>query len=461
MKTALLFAFILFNICIKAQVGIGTTSPNSTLDVRGSMANNLRTFSASTSAGTTDYHLIFTGTSAATLTLPDATSITGRAYVVKNASSNASALTIATTSSQTIDGLSSWTLSQTNKTITLISNGSNWYATVESLPGSGTGSAWLLGGSNISSLQNLGTTDNYSLPFITNNTEKMRLTTGGSLGIGTSSFNSSNPERLFVDAGTSSTDFQNVIYAKGNTNSYAQFNIQNVSNGETASTDIVATANNGTESANYVDLGINSSNYNSGASSLLNGANNAYLYSKGEDFVIGNASSAKSIIFFTGGDAPANEKFRLNSSGFAFNCAVTFSSSGVSSDILPSSSATYNLGSSSKRWNTIYSNNLLNVSDVRLKTNIRSLNYGLSAILKLRSVQYNWKEGTDRDTKIGFLAQDLRKIIPEVVVGDESKETLTVNYIELIPVLVNAIKEQQKQIEQLKRDISKLAQRNN
>ena len=441
-----------------AQVGVGTTSPNSTLDVRGSMSGNYRSFSSSTTAGS-DYTLIFTGTSAATLTLPDASAITGRVYWIKSVSSNASTLTIATTSSQTIDGAASWSISQTNKVVSLVSNGSNWYTVSESVPGNTTGSAWVQGGNNVSSEQKIGTISNYAFPFITNNSEKMRITTDGSVGIGTSTFDATNPERLLVDAGSSTNDFQNVIFAKGNTNSYAQFNIQNTSNGGQASTDIVATANNGTESANYVDLGINSNNYSNGTSSLLNGANNGYLYSKGEDFAIGNASTSKSIIFFTGGDAPSNEKFRINSSGIVLNSAMTFSSAGVSSDILPSTSATYNLGSSSKRWNYIYSSNLLQISDARLKTNITDLKYGLRTILSIRPVKYNWKDGIEKDTKIGFLAQELRQVIPEVVVGDETKETLAVNYTELIPVLVKAIQEQQQQIEQLRKKIIALENR--
>jgi hypothetical protein len=351
--------------------------------------------------------------------------------------------------------VASWSISQTNKVVSLVSNGSNWYTVSESVPGNTTGSAWVQGGNNVSAEQKIGTISNYAFPFITNNSEKMRITADGSVGIGTSTFDATNPERLSVDAGSPSvsTDFQNVIFGKGNTNSYAQFNIQNVSGGGNASTDIVATANNGSETANYVDLGINSGNYNNGSSSLLNGANNAYLYNKGEDFVIGNASTSKSIIFFTGGDASSNEKFRINSSGVVLNSAMTFSSSGVSSDILPTASATYNLGSGSKRWNNIYSSNLLNVSDARLKTNIANASYGLSAILKMRPVEYNWVKGDDRDTKIGFLAQELRQVIPEVVVGDETKETLAVNYTELIPVLVKAIQEQQQQIELLKKKI--------
>jgi hypothetical protein len=436
-----------------AQVGIGTTSPNSTLDVRGSVSGNYRAFAVSTTAGS-DYTLVFTGTSAATLTLPDATTITGRVYWIKNASSNASTLTIATTSSQTIDGAASWSISQTNKVVSLVSNGSNWYTVGESVPGNTTGSAWVQGGNNVSSEQKIGTISNYAFPFITNNTEKMRITTDGSVGIGASSFDATNPERLLVDAGSATNDFQNVIVAKGNTNSYAQFNIQNTSNGGGASTDIVATANNGTETANYVDLGINSSNYSNGTSSLLNGANNAYLYSKGEDFAIGNASTSKSIIFFTGGDAPANEKFRINSSGVVLNSAMTFASAGVSSNILPSASATYDLGSSSKRWNTVYSSNILNISDARLKKNIVDVKYGLPAVLAMHPVQYNWKEGVDKGTKIGFLAQELREVVPSVVVGDEAKETLAVNYTELIPLLVKAIQEQQQQIEVLKKKVA-------
>jgi hypothetical protein len=47
------------------------------------------------------------------------------------------------------------------------------------------GSYWSLGGNSVSAIQNIGTTSNFDLPFITNNVEKMRLTTSGFLGIGT------------------------------------------------------------------------------------------------------------------------------------------------------------------------------------------------------------------------------------------------------------------------------------
>src|SRR5437762_12341423 len=86
-----------------AQVGIRTTSPNTTRDVRGSLALNSRSFSTtSETVLSTDYTLLFTGTSACTLTLPDATAWPGRIINVKNTKTGAvPVLTVATTASQT------------------------------------------------------------------------------------------------------------------------------------------------------------------------------------------------------------------------------------------------------------------------------------------------------------------------------------------------------------------------
>lgn len=118
-------------LCVKAQIGIGTTSPTSTLDIRGSLSLNYRSFTASTTAASTDNTLLFSGTSAATLTLPDATGCAGRVYSIKNASSTSPlpVLTIGTTSSQTIDGVTSWLLNDSKEILTVISDGVNWNIT--------------------------------------------------------------------------------------------------------------------------------------------------------------------------------------------------------------------------------------------------------------------------------------------------------------------------------------------
>ena len=67
----------------------------------------------------------------------------------------------------------------------------------------------------------------------------------------------------------------------------------------------------------------------------------------------------------------------------------------------------------------------------------------------MRPVGFNWKENPNANHKVGLIAQEVREIVPEVVLGDEAKETLGLNYAELVPVLINAIKEQQHQIDEL------------
>ncbi len=173
------------------------------------------------------------------------------------------------------------------------------------------GIAWSLGGNILAAEQKLGPISNHALPFITNNTEKMRLFSNGALAIGATVLSGSQPEKLLVNAGTTSS--YNLISARGSINNYLQLNVQNTSSGVSASSDLVATADNGDETVNFVDLGINSSLYSGTA--ILGGANNAYLYSTGNDFVIGNATAAKSLLFFTGGTAGANERMTITGTG--------------------------------------------------------------------------------------------------------------------------------------------------
>jgi hypothetical protein len=172
-------------------------------------------------------------------------------------------------------------------------------------------SYWSLSGNATAGVKKLGSTDNYALSVITNNTERLRVDAAGYVGIGSSSFDGTNPEKLLVDAGV--TTSYNAAVVKGSINNYLQLNIQNNSNGATASSDVVATANNGNESVNFVDMGINSGGYSS--TGILGGANNAYLYSTGNDFVIGNSTANKNLGFFTGGNATTNERMRITGTG--------------------------------------------------------------------------------------------------------------------------------------------------
>jgi hypothetical protein len=95
-------------------------------------------------------------------------------------------------------------------------------------------------------------------------------------------------------------------------------------------------------------------------------------------------------------------------------------------------------------------------SDKKLKTNINDTKYGLSDILKLRGVDFNWKEKFEGKRDVGFIAQEVQEIIPELVkevdsLGENVGDThLTVDYAKVVPILVESIRELKKEIDDLK-----------
>ena len=91
-------------------------------------------------------------------------------------------------------------------------------------------------------------------------------------------------------------------------------------------------------------------------------------------------------------------------------------------------------------------------SDKRLKKNIKTVESALDKVIALRGVSFNWEEGGAKS--IGLIAQEAEKVIPEIVLQDENGY-LGIKYNNLIGVLVEAIKEQQEQINTLKKLIEK------
>ena len=89
--------------------------------------------------------------------------------------------------------------------------------------------------------------------------------------------------------------------------------------------------------------------------------------------------------------------------------------------------------------------NFNSTSDISLKDNIQTIVNPLDKIIKLNGVTFNWKE--NQKPSIGVIAQELEKVLPELVTQGDVK---SVNYTGLIGVLIEAVKEQQKQIDELK-----------
>jgi hypothetical protein len=100
---------------------------------------------------------------------------------------------------------------------------------------------------------------------------------------------------------------------------------------------------------------------------------------------------------------------------------------------------------------TVAAYSWVTLSDISLKKDIQPLNYGiLDKVLKLNPVSFYWKdENMDKEKHFGFVAQEVEEVLPELVRQD-SQGKKTLNYNELIPYLVRAIQEQQKEIEELK-----------
>jgi hypothetical protein len=176
----------------------------------------------------------------------------------------------------------------------------------------------------------------------------------------------------------------------------------------------------------------------------------------GTTIVGGDLSIDGDYIFFRG-----NPTFQFLSTG---NVASI-------SDFLPGIDNVYSLGISGKRWTEVWSKDgTINTSDARDKKNIRDLNYGLKEIMRLHPVKFNWKDGHGANDKLGLIAQDLQKVLPEVVRDFDYKKDssgkiektpaarLGVMYADIIPVLIKGMQQQQQMIEEQNKKIETLTQ---
>lgn len=156
------------------------------------------------------------------------------------------------------------------------------------------------------------------------------------------------------------------------------------------------------------------------------------------------------------------------------NYAVTGASSGSSSNnygVYGSASGGTTNYALYCSGNGVYTGTWTSSSDARLKENVTNLGSSLEMVMKLRPTAYNFKTDDPRyksmnlstGTHFGFIAQELETVYPSLVTNNvhtdpknpkEQIDFKSVNYTELIPVLVKAIQEQQAQIEELKKQLA-------
>ncbi|MCF8359895.1 MAG: tail fiber domain-containing protein [Prolixibacteraceae bacterium] len=135
--------------------------------------------------------------------------------------------------------------------------------------------------------------------------------------------------------------------------------------------------------------------------------------------------------------------------------------------IYPGTGNSGSVGTSNKPFENVYSYNYPSLSDKRQKENIRQINNALETILNLEGVKYDikkeyaydetlikdeeilLKKEEKRKDKVGFLAQDVQKVLPEVVVYDDTADVYAIDYSKVVPVLVEAIKELSAKVDEL------------
>ncbi|MEW5675006.1 tail fiber domain-containing protein [Flavobacterium enshiense] len=139
----------------------------------------------------------------------------------------------------------------------------------------------------------------------------------------------------------------------------------------------------------------------------------------------------------------------------------------VSDSFSPNVNVTYDLGFAIS-WDDVYADDFWNVSDIRAKKDITPMKYGLKEIMKLSTISYKLKDDPFQDKKIGLIAQEVNQFVPEASKTEDMKknekgefekvqlEKIRVSYVNLVPVLIKAVQEQQATIEALEKRLSAL-----
>ncbi|MDO8517906.1 MAG: tail fiber domain-containing protein [bacterium] len=112
----------------------------------------------------------------------------------------------------------------------------------------------------------------------------------------------------------------------------------------------------------------------------------------------------------------------------------------------------------------VYANNFIPNSDERLKKDIAPLAENLNKVLQLRPVSYLWKDtASGKGTQIGFIAQEVQKVVPEVVFTNPHTGLEGLDYAHMTPLLVGSVQElnqkidaQQKEIDELRAQVAAL-----
>jgi hypothetical protein len=201
----------------------------------------------------------------------------------------------------------------------------------------------------------------------------------------------------------------------------------------------------------YIDENGGSVFYNKSIDSLTQ---SGYTYPKvistnsGQQFTLGRNFFAWKVL-------GASEYDTFTTSDGNFN--IDSNAEVTSSTHVPRSSNAYDLGSTTRRWRTVYSINALNTSDRNEKKNISGSDLGLNFINSLNPVKYNWVwDNDDSPIHYGLIAQEVNEIASNenVAIVHKENDNWSMAYNELISPMIKAIQELSDEVNQLKLQLS-------
>ena len=192
-----------------------------------------------------------------------------------------------------------------------------------------------------------------------------------------------------------------------------------------------------------------------GTNVTINQAGNIQTQGKidvlGQNSAFGADGSGVNVSFF---GAASNEELKFEADNFR----LVFTDSGDATHITIGGDAdseyAVDVADGSNNKNKIRAAAFVTYSDENLKTEVTSMqNTALDTIMNLEGVEFTWKNSGERD--FGFIAQEVQKVVPKAV-HTAHDGVQGVDYSRLTSILVEAVKSQQVQIEDLKSTISKL-----